>query len=726
MIIVIGIIMPQLNVLPVNVSKSIELKDDSASFDSTKSKDDFSKYIDLHLNKNKEVKSNNNVDSVKSEANAAKTSNASTQSTLDTKQPNDLVDSNDTNDETDSVVLMQNVAAFGKKGQIKANEIDQKALLESEKLMSFLTKADNTLINQPVDTYSISSHEQTSVDQKAVEQKARDETQLLLNSSNLVADLSAVSKALEKDQVDSAEALLLSHATIKTGKENTSVTLPVESIIEGKNKDTMQAEVTSAVVKPAQNKPVLSELSQLNVEVKTELKVEAKTTNIGSDNVNGDKGNTAQQIVNQVQTSEASLDHDLVTKNNEDASLTDDQKIAKQVKSDGTQIGNEKTNPNTLQKEVIQSSNTEVLSHSQSSENVKINTNIASQSTDNDQAESDADKSLENAVEEAEKKANTSKQNQPENISSLPNPQLTKNQITQSSELTPRSELTPSSELTKTNEKSNQTAVNLNKTTPPSNQPTTSDLSFDQANKVQIKQDEKAQLSVSLAEQGQQKSVAQSEDQNKDEVFSQDKTIASTKIESSSNRHLTDVSGNVTQTSQHIIEQQSAEMLNPSVATEVTQSQKTNAQLHQETISLFRKDFTEAVKDKVMLMISQKLQRFDITLDPPELGNIQVRVNLQGEQAVVSFIVQSQQTKDALEQNMHKLRELLAEQGVDVGDANVEQQSQQSANDEGSPAGNNSQMQGEMDNMAEANDVVAHTLSAQMLDSSTASVDYYA
>jgi hypothetical protein len=31
-----------------------------------------------------------------------------------------------------------------------------------------------------------------------------------------------------------------------------------------------------------------------------------------------------------------------------------------------------------------------------------------------------------------------------------------------------------------------------------------------------------------------------------------------------------------------------------------------------------------------------------------------------------------------------------------------------------------------MDNMAEANDVVAHTLSAQMLDSSTASVDYYA
>ena len=71
--------------------------------------------------------------------------------------------------------------------------------------------------------------------------------------------------------------------------------------------------------------------------------------------------------------------------------------------------------------------------------------------------------------------------------------------------------------------------------------------------------------------------------------------------------------------------------------------------------AIFRKDFSEAVKDKVMLVISQKLQQFDISLDPPELGNMQVRVNLQGEQATVNFVVQNQQAKDALEQNMQKL-----------------------------------------------------------------------
>jgi flagellar hook-length control protein FliK len=676
LIIVIGIIMPQLNISPVNVSKNIELKDESASFYSTTSKDNFSKYVDLHLNKNKEDKNNSNVASVKVEVNIAKKSNSLTESELGIKQPNDLVNNSDKNYKIDSGTLLQKVAAPGNEDQIKSNEIDQKALLDSEQLMSFLTKADNTLINQSVDTSSISPAEQGLEWQKTVEQKAQYEAQLLLKSSNLVADLSAVAKALGKDQVgvtspevtskqlDSAEELFLSHAAIK-GKKSTSVKLPVDSLIEEKTKNNTSAEVTAALVKSTENKPMLSELSESNTE--------SKTTDFSS--VNASKDN-----------------------------------------SDNARMSNEKTNQNTLQKEVTQSSKAEVLSHSQLVENEKVNTNLASQSTNN-QAQSDAVKSLENTVDGIEKQVNTSKQIQSDNKSSVPDAQLTKSQISQSSESA------QSSEVIKPNEKANQAAAQLNKTALPSNQSTTSDLIHDDVSKTQAKQSEKAQLS---AEQNQQKLVAQPEAQNEDGVFVEDKAITNTKIAPSANRHLTDVSGNVTQTPQHITEQQSAEMLNPSLATDVTQNQKTNAQLHQETISLFRKDFTEAVKDKVMLMISQKLQRFDITLDPPELGNMQVRVNLQGEQAVVSFIVQSQQTKDALEQNMHKLRESLAEQGINVGDANVEQQSQQSANEEGSLAGNNSQMEGEIDNMAEANDVVAHTLSAQMLDSSTASVDYYA
>jgi flagellar hook-length control protein FliK len=96
-------------------------------------------------------------------------------------------------------------------------------------------------------------------------------------------------------------------------------------------------------------------------------------------------------------------------------------------------------------------------------------------------------------------------------------------------------------------------------------------------------------------------------------------------------------------------------------------------QLHQETISVLRQDFAQAVKDKIMVVISQKLQRFEINLDPPELGNVQVRVNLQGEQAAVNFTVNNTSTKDMLETSMNKLKEMLAQEGMDLVETNVEQ-----------------------------------------------------
>ena len=173
-------------------------------------------------------------------------------------------------------------------------------------------------------------------------------------------------------------------------------------------------------------------------------------------------------------------------------------------------------------------------------------------------------------------------------------------------------------------------------------------------------------------------------------------------------------------------EHQVSEVLNHNVASDTVQIQKNNVQLQQETISIFRKDFADAVKDKVMLTINQKLQQFDITLDPPEFGNMQVRVNLQGEQASVNFIVQNQQAKDALEQNMHKLKDMLSEQGVDVGGANVEQQDQQQNSNEQSLGQNNGNGSHHANAAEKEEGNVEHTLSAQLFDSSATGVDYYA
>ncbi|MCI2284608.1 flagellar hook-length control protein FliK [Colwellia sp. MSW7] len=234
---------------------------------------------------------------------------------------------------------------------------------------------------------------------------------------------------------------------------------------------------------------------------------------------------------------------------------------------------------------------------------------------------------------------------------------------------------------------------------------------------VNLKSSE-SQLSTKIAENP----VEQSKEVVGDSKELNPKGMAKTNTDFAFNTNSSDATNRATLATHDRVEHQTIDTINPMSSTEVAQSQKTNTQLHNETISIFRKDFSEAVKDKVMLMISQKLQQFDITLDPPELGNIHVKVNLQGEQATVNFIVQNQQAKEALDQNMQKLRDMLANQGVDVGDANVEQQSQQSnSNEKGDDTNHRS-----VTNTAEASDVLEHTVSARMIESSTRGIDYYA
>ena len=159
------------------------------------------------------------------------------------------------------------------------------------------------------------------------------------------------------------------------------------------------------------------------------------------------------------------------------------------------------------------------------------------------------------------------------------------------------------------------------------------------------------------------------------------------------------------------------------LSTNAVQTQKSITALNTETIAIYRKDFANAVKDKVMVMINQKIQQVEIQLDPPEMGNVHVRVNLQNEQAAVQFIVQNQQAKDALEQNMGKLRDMLSENGVDVGDANIEQrqpdeQSETAFSDEknGAKNGNGSEQ------MADE----THTQVHNVVKASSTGVDYYA
>jgi flagellar hook-length control protein FliK len=83
------------------------------------------------------------------------------------------------------------------------------------------------------------------------------------------------------------------------------------------------------------------------------------------------------------------------------------------------------------------------------------------------------------------------------------------------------------------------------------------------------------------------------------------------------------------------------------------------------------------LKDRVMYQVQQKIQTAEIRLAPEELGSVQIKVNLQQDQLSVQFVVQQAQAKEALEQQMPRLRELLQQQGVELAESQVSQQQQQ-------------------------------------------------
>ncbi len=92
-------------------------------------------------------------------------------------------------------------------------------------------------------------------------------------------------------------------------------------------------------------------------------------------------------------------------------------------------------------------------------------------------------------------------------------------------------------------------------------------------------------------------------------------------------------------------------------------------------LQLARSDMAaDEVAERVQVMLSKNLKNIDIRLDPPELGRMHIRMNMNSDGATVHFTVANQQARDALEQSMPRLREMLNNQGVQLGDTSVQQQ----------------------------------------------------
>lgn len=87
----------------------------------------------------------------------------------------------------------------------------------------------------------------------------------------------------------------------------------------------------------------------------------------------------------------------------------------------------------------------------------------------------------------------------------------------------------------------------------------------------------------------------------------------------------------------------------------------------------------QAISQKVVWMVGAGEQSATLTLNPPDLGPLQVVIHVHNDQADTTFISDNAEVRQALQDGMSNLRDKMSESGIALGQANVSsgEQSQQ-------------------------------------------------
>lgn len=81
--------------------------------------------------------------------------------------------------------------------------------------------------------------------------------------------------------------------------------------------------------------------------------------------------------------------------------------------------------------------------------------------------------------------------------------------------------------------------------------------------------------------------------------------------------------------------------------------------------------WAEDVGNQVRWMLGRAESKAELVLTPPNMGKLEVSINLNGDQTTAQFIASSQAARDALERALPQLREALQQAGIMLGDTNV-------------------------------------------------------
>lgn len=109
-----------------------------------------------------------------------------------------------------------------------------------------------------------------------------------------------------------------------------------------------------------------------------------------------------------------------------------------------------------------------------------------------------------------------------------------------------------------------------------------------------------------------------------------------------------------------------------------------------EVLNFGQKNWERALGHQLNWMVNNRLQEVEIKVDPPNLGPLEVRVSLHQNQTSVTFFSHEAAVREAIENALPRLRDMLDGQGISLNQAQVSDQSlarQQAGTGEQSPYG---------------------------------------
>ena len=90
-----------------------------------------------------------------------------------------------------------------------------------------------------------------------------------------------------------------------------------------------------------------------------------------------------------------------------------------------------------------------------------------------------------------------------------------------------------------------------------------------------------------------------------------------------------------------------------------------------------RREWGNALGARIVTMVANDIQQARIQLDPPELGSLEIRLQVQQDQATVQVQAQNAQVREVLESSAQRLRDALAGQGIQLSGFDVSERGQQ-------------------------------------------------